>query len=57
MAIYDRDYLTTLPLLYEKADEYSLGDWNKYNDDVGDALLKVLASSSHVVDYYFRKLY
>ena len=55
MAIYDRDYLTTLPLLYEKADEYSLGDWNKYNDDVGDALLKVLASSSHVVDYYFRK--
>lgn len=54
MAVYDRDYLTTLPLLYEKANEYSAGDWNKYNDDVGDTMLKLLASASHAVDYYFR---
>ena len=55
MAVYDRDYLTTLPLLYEKANEYSEGDWNKYNNDVGDALLKMIASTSHTVDYYFRR--
>lgn len=55
MAIYDRDYLTTLPLLYEKANEYSDGEWNKYNDDVGDTILKLLATSSHTVDYYFRR--
>ena len=55
MAIYDRDYLTTLPLLYEKASEYSGGDWNKYNSDVGDTILKLLATTSHTVDYYFRR--
>lgn len=55
MAVYDRDYLTTLPLLYTRAAEYSLDSWNKYADDVGDTLLKLIASSSHTVDYYFRK--
>ena len=54
MAVYDRDYITTLPLLYDKAFEYSGGDWNKYNNDVGDTMLKLLASASHSVDYYFR---
>ena len=54
MAVYDRDYLTTLPLLYENAAIYSGGDWNKYNSDIGDALLQLTASMSHSVDYYFR---
>ena len=43
MAVYDRDYLTTLPLLYDRANDFSHGDWNKYNDDVGDTMLKLIA--------------
>lgn len=55
MASYDRDYVTTLPLLKEKANIFSEGKWNKYDGDIGETLIKFLASTSHTVDYYFKR--
>ena len=55
MAKYDRDYVTTLPLLKENALDYSGGTWNNYPGEVGECLIKFLACTSHTVDWYFKK--
>lgn len=55
MSTYKRDYVTTLPLLKQEAVEFSENNWNKFDADIGETLLKLLASTSHTVDYYFRK--
>ena len=52
---YNCDYITSLPLLKERAYEVSKGQWNNYNEDIGETLLKFLATTSHTIDYYYRK--
>lgn len=52
---YNCDYITSLPLLKERAYEVSKGQWNNYSEDIGETLLKFLATTSHTIDYYYRK--
>lgn len=55
MAVYDRDFETTLPYLKQAAVAYSKGKWNLFDKDIGSALLNYLAANSHTVDFYFKR--
>ena len=53
--IFCRDYIESLPQLYALAQKYSDGKWNKFEDDTGDAMIKMLASSMHIIDFYYHR--
>ncbi len=56
MEVVRRDYSHVLQELQQKAFTYSEGRWNTYEDgDIGDTILKILASHNHTVDYYFMR--
>lgn len=54
MALGRRQYATSLTDLRREANVLSDGKWSRYDKDVGDAIIKLLSTVSHTVDFYFK---